>query len=267
MSVIRSVVLLVALWGVLFSDVAAADKVVALVNGQPVMESELDAFTEKVPAPFREAFKKKALQQVIDARLFYDLGRKSGMKETEAYRSKMAKAEQMIVSDLFVEKKLKSEVTVTEKEMTAYYRENRSRFVTPKKILPGHILIKDRDTAQGLQKKISELGFDVVADQLSKNDPSARYFKLNWTEKGKSRMPKEFEDAAFALNAGGISQVVQSPIGYHIIKVFEDTPAEEKSFDQVKENIRAHLGHERLNRLKQRYIDAADIKIVAEDYQ
>ncbi len=259
--------LVLVCWGLLMPAAAMADQVIAKVNGQPVTESELEAFTQKVPEPFKAAFKKKALQQIIDARVFYSLGVKAGLLKTEEYKEKIAKAQQMIVTDLFMEKNLKPRITITDKQVADFYRENKARFSTPKKIIPGHIVVKDKDTAVALRKKITPANFDDIAAGLAQTHPEARFFKLGWTEIGKTRMPQAFEEAAAALEKGQISPVVETAIGYHIIKVYDVQPAQEKSFSEVKDKIKENLIQTQLHRLKQEYIDTANVEILAREYQ
>ncbi len=55
--------------------------------------------------------------------------------------------------------------------------------------------------------------------------------------KGSGQIVKEVEDTAFALEAGQTSGLVQSAVGYHIIKVEELKPAKEFSFEEVRDRI------------------------------
>ena len=54
-------------------------------------------------------------------------------------------------------------------------------------------------------------------------------------------MVKPFEEAAFALDVGQISEPVQSPFGWHIIKVEEKRTKPQPTFDELKEQIDQHI--------------------------
>jgi peptidyl-prolyl cis-trans isomerase C len=254
-------------WGFFLSNVAMAEEVIAVVDGQKIMKSELDEFTEKLPAPFREAFRQKALQQVIESKVFYGLGRKAGLLDSEEYRRKIDRASRMILADMFIEEKLKPAINVTDEEAKAYYQENQTRFNSGKKIEVGHILFKSEDTAVNVRKKITSDNFDDSVAGLSQMTDDARYFMIGWTEKGQTRMPQSFEDVAFSLEKGEVSPVVKSQVGYHIIKVFDVKPGQKASFSQVRETIIKSLAQKRLNDLKQQYLKKAEIEILAKEYQ
>src|SRR5262249_41898933 len=57
----------------------------------------------------------------------------------------------------------------------------------------------------------------------------------------RGKMVKPFEDAAFTLKPGEISEIIETQYGFHIIKVSEKMPAKKVDFDKVKEGIRDHL--------------------------
>lgn len=61
----------------------------------------------------------------------------------------------------------------------------------------------------------------------------------------RGQLIEDFEKAAFALKPGEISQPIRTPFGYHIIKVEERRPASQKSFAEVKDQIKEELTQQR----------------------
>ena len=263
---VRNILIVIVLC-IILPGISMADRVIAVVDGQQIMESELDEFSDKIPGPFKEAFKKQALNKIIDSMVFYNLGVKDGLLNSEIYKKKLDKARELIVTELFIENKLKTEIKLTDKEIEDYYNQNKAKFNTGKKILAGYIIARNKDIAETLEKKINSDTFDKIAAGLGKDSPDARYITQSWMEKGKSRMPPEFENAAFALEKDEISPVVQTKMGYHIIKVFDVKPGQERSFVEMKENIKARMTQEKLNSIKQEYLNSAKVEIIAKEYK
>ena len=71
---------------------------------------------------------------------------------------------------------------------------------------------------------------------------------------GRGQMVKPFEDAAFALPVGGVSPVVETSFGYHVIKLTEKEPAGVMSYDEIRENIFDYLKEMRQQEEMQRFV-------------
>ena len=100
-----------------------------------------------------------------------------------------------------------------------------------------HILVADEAAAQVIVKQLKDgADFAELAKKLSTDTGSKESGgDLGWFSKGK--MVKEFEDAAFALEVGQISDPVKSKFGYHIIQVLghENRPLDEQAFSDLKQ--------------------------------
>lgn len=127
------------------------------------------------------------------------------------------------------------------------YAQNESRYKTGEQVHAQHILIKFDETKKGSKeaalKKIKDIAnraqkedFSKLANAVSEDPGSkAKGGDLGFFSRG--AMVKSFEDYAFSGAIGKVSEPIESPFGYHLIKVLEKKPAVTKSFDQVKLQI------------------------------
>lgn len=108
---------------------------------------------------------------------------------------------------------------------------------TQEEVLARHILVKDEKTAQEVRQKLlnggswSELAKEYSIDPGSKDKGGM----LGWF--GRGQMVKAFEDAAFSLKVGEISQPVQTQYGWHIIQVLghEERPMTTTQIENAKD--------------------------------
>ena len=148
---------------------------------------------------------------------------------------------------------LKARITVPPGDVERAYQQDIDQYTTPEQVRASHILLetegKDeaqvRARAEALLKQVkSGADFGALAKEHSEDEASAAqagdldYF-------GRGRMVKEFEDVAFSLAPGQVSDLVRSQFGFHIIKVTDKKPASTRSFDEVKAQIADQLASER----------------------
>ncbi len=147
---------------------------------------------------------------------------------------------------------LESKVTVTPAEVEARYKENIAQFTTPEQVRASHILFstqgKDDATVhkaaeQVLAKARSGADFAALARQYSDDPSKANGGDLDYFSKGS--MVPEFEQAAFALEVGQISDLVKTQFGYHIIKVTGRRPASTRTLDEVRPQLEAQIKNEK----------------------
>lgn len=146
-----------------------------------------------------------------------------------------------------------TDVQPSEEALRARYEKEKSRFSVPEQRLVSHILISvAQDAAPEAQKAAlaeaesvrDELtaGADFVALAKQSSDDlgsSNQGGELGWLEKGMTN--PAFEDAAFSLPAGTVSEPVLSPEGYHLILVQDIRPGSTKPFEEVRDELAQSL--------------------------
>lgn len=151
-----------------------------------------------------------------------------------------------------------AEITIVDHDIEAFYTANKDRrFTTPERVQARHILFSPgpndsaEDTAE-VRKEASAVlekvraGEDFAAlatDHSQDTATAANGGDLGFFPRG--RMVKPFEDEAFRLAVGEVSDLVETQFGYHIIKVEAKEPAAVRPLEEVTEEIREVLTEER----------------------
>jgi peptidyl-prolyl cis-trans isomerase C len=178
----------------------------------------------------------------------------------------------------FIEKKIQPTAKpVTDEDIKQYYEENKTKYVQKESVKASHILLKVEPDAPEQEKtdaknKLQSILLEArngsdFAELAKKNSqcPSApQGGDLGYFSRG--QMVKPFEDAAFALKTGGISDVVETQFGYHIILLTDKKPGKQLSVEESKQSIEGALTDKHLNDALEGWIkpikEKASIKIL-----
>jgi parvulin-like peptidyl-prolyl isomerase len=149
-----------------------------------------------------------------------------------------------------VQQKVYAGIKVSQADIEKYFNNpaNKSQFNVPESIDARHVLVKTKAEADKVRALLeadnTDANWKKVAAQYSTDTGS----KSNGGSLGnfpKGRMVKPFEDAAFALKVGEISQPVKSQFGYHVIEVTKKTPATKQTLEQAKTTIEQQLKYQK----------------------
>jgi len=219
-------------------------------EGITVSEKELnDKFDQwKKGFPSEDEFKKSLEQWNID-----EVTMKRDLKKA------------MTIEE-FIKKKFADKTAVPESEVKAYYDSNPQYFQQPEQVRANHILIKvepdakeeDKTAALGkikdVQKKLKEgAKFDALAKEYSEGPSKDKGGDLGYFRRG--QMVKPFEEKAFSLKPGEVSDVVETQFGYHLIEVIDVKPASVVPFAEVQERIKKFLEQQKTQAEMFKYID------------
>ncbi len=245
----------------------------------------------------QKEFEKQAVQQLISAELLYQAGQKLEIKDldkqleaklaqgkarfsNEQDFAKAIKELEMAESDLrdytrrdlvitnFIEKTIVPKITVSEEDAKKFYEQNADKFTRPESVKASHILIGTdqkmsaddkkaaREKAEKLRKEVAGgADFAALAKGNSTCPSSQQGGDLGFF--GKGQMVPAFEQAAFTLKPGEISEVVETQFGYHIIKVTEKKAAEKVDFKEVRTRIEDYLKNQKVGAAVNEYLAEA----------
>lgn len=156
---------------------------------------------------------------------------------------------------------VRSSITLNEEDLRTYYKENVARLAGKEERRASHILINapkdassaDREKAKAratellAQVRKAPATFAEVAKKASDDKGSATAGgDLNFF--GRGAMVKPFEDAAFALKKGEISDLVETDFGYHIIQLTDIKAPRQPSFEELRPTLEAELKQQQAQR-------------------
>jgi foldase protein PrsA len=237
-------------------------QVVATVNGEEIMQDEL------FEALYAQGGGKDALDQLITRRLIVQEGEQAGITVSEedldaevdsiilesfqgseeAFLSALdyyGISEESFREDarlnMLVRKLALEQINPTDEDVRTYFEEHRYLFDQAEEVEARHILVESEELVNEIAAMLAD-GDDFAAlaavhslDQSNKDSGG----NLGFFSRG--MMVEEFEEVAFALEVGEISDPVQTSFGYHLIEVLDRKEADEADFDTVSEQVREAL--------------------------
>lgn len=177
--------------------------------------------------------------------------------------------------DLLVNRLLENEVngklSVKPADVSAFYEKNPDKFKQPESVHVSHILVivpqgADAQAKAAAKARAEEAlkavrtgqDFAAVARQYSQDGSAQRGGDLGFVPRGQTA--PAFENVAFALQPGQISDVVESPFGFHVIKMIERRPGHAVPFAQAAGQIEQYLQQQQRQTLGKAFVDGLKAK-------
>jgi peptidyl-prolyl cis-trans isomerase C len=172
--------------------------------------------------------------------------------------------------DLFKNKVLKDKVDaafaeITDEAVQAYYEENVENFTIPEGREASHILVRVAPTAdeavradslakaEGIRKALVEgADFEGLAREVSQCASRTRGGALGVIPRG--REAPAFEEAVFSQAFGEIGEVVESPVGFHVIRVDSEQDEKVIPFEEIQNRLRAQMRSRAQQQITAEYI-------------
>ncbi|MFC7399211.1 peptidylprolyl isomerase [Chelatococcus sp. GCM10030263] len=221
----------------------APEKPLALVNGVPITQKDLDMASEdlgdRLPAMPDAQRRTYLVNYLIDMKILAQAAEKAKIADTPDFARRMAYYRDKVMLDDYLASEVKK--AATPEAARKLYEETIKTMKPEEEVRARHILVESEDDAKKIAARVKGgEDFVKVATEVSKDPGSAKdggdlgFFT-------KDRMVPEFAEVAFKLKPGEISDPVKTQFGWHVIKVEEKREKPVPTFEEVKDQVDSYL--------------------------
>jgi peptidyl-prolyl cis-trans isomerase C len=243
------------------------NRVVAAINGKSITEGELKLAETEIGSELSnlpEATKRRVLIEfMIETQLLADAADSAKLGQGAEFDQRIRYWRRRALRDTYFDSKIKA--AVTDAEARKFYDSQVAQIKPEEEIKTRHILVESEDQAKQIREKIAHgASFTQMAKEHSK-DPGTKDEGGELGYFGRGQMVPQFEEAAFKLQKGDLSEPVQTQFGWHLIQLDDRRERKPPEFDAVKDRLVAAMVHRKaleiVNELREKakieYIDPA----------
>jgi peptidyl-prolyl cis-trans isomerase C len=208
--------------------------------------------------------------RVTDAEIAAELEKLKSQFRTEADFTNAApvlrvQVERALSIRKYIDATYASKAQVTDKEIRSSYDRNRDGFRVPEQVRANYVFVKidpqwDEAGKAEAKRKIEDVRKKALAGEdfaslarTHSEDPTAKNGgDMGYVRQG--QLLKAVEEALFALKPGEVSIIVETTVGYHLVKLVERKPETTLPFENVKDRLRAVLEQEKKQQEASAYI-------------
>lgn len=234
--------------------------VVAVVNGEKITKAQLDVVWNRAGEKLRARYEKSGgklafLNNYIGKRLLLQKAQQSGFDKSPAVQAELEAAREAALFDLYIREAIGAQF-VDENAVRAFYDANLSQFSTGERAKVRTIFIstakRSPSDARALAGTVMQKMFESKADfarltsafaaaaaEYSEHASAANGGDLGWVEA--AQLDKDVAPVAFGVRAPGMSGLIETAGGYHLLLVEAREPAGTKTFEESRAGIREFL--------------------------
>lgn len=214
--------------------------VVAEIGKEKITLDDINEMIKAIPEqyqPVAQAHKDMFLDSIINQKLLYGEASKLNLDKDPDVQKQLEDVRKEIIIKAYLRKEIEDTVRVSDEDAKKYYEANKDKFKEPEKVNVSHILLDNEAEAKDILSKLKGgADFAALAKEKSKDASKDNGGELGLIARGQT-VP-EFEQVAFALQPGQLSDVVKTQFGYHIIKVTERQPEKIMAYDDIKDQLK-----------------------------
>ena len=251
-------------------EYAQPNYILAEVGGEFITLMDMQLAIQRMIPALRQHYtqpeaKERLLRSVVDDKLFSRAAKDVRLDRVPEVRRKIDEAVERTLSREY--RKKIQEVTVSEKELMAYYEENIEKFQTPEQIKGRRIQVETKQEAEEILELLKTgTAFDKIAGKRSKDPTAKKGGQFGWF--GRGRMGPALDEVAFALHKGEVSGIIATQFGCYIIKVEDKRDPIQLAFSEVrskiKQNLKARKQKEQMERKTRELEEKYQVKLHSE---
>jgi peptidyl-prolyl cis-trans isomerase C len=254
-----------------------SDKVLATVGNEKITEADILAEISMFPPQIRVSYEtpegmKKLLDQEIKSRMLSQEAHRLEIHTKEDVARKIKGISDTIIIQELTKQEVTDKITVKEEAISAFYQENKEKFIKPEEVKVNLIFFEVNDDdppqkkkekqkkAEQVLKKIKEgekieklaeeFSDDKLTNQLGGN---TGYFTRG---KKKNTYGEVFEEKAFSIEEGALSDVFEDKKGFYIIKVAAKKQRRQQGLHELKKSIKMQLLQKKQKEAYENYVES-----------
>ncbi|MFT9486597.1 MAG: peptidylprolyl isomerase [Tepidibacillus sp.] len=268
----------------LFAAGCSVQEAVGSVNGEPITKEEL--YDQMVKQYGQETFDYLTTQKIIelesknqkitisDSDIEKELqkmmesygGEESFNQALQMSGITLDEIKENVKINVQLKKLLEPQISISEEEMKKYFDENKESFAEQEQVKARHILVDSEEKAKEVKAELEKGGdFAELAKKYS-TDTGTKDQGGELGYFGKGEMVAEFDQVAFSLEVGKISDPVKTDYGYHIIEVEEKKEAKPANYEESKNEIKDILSDQKMQDLYPTWLEDQKTKYKIENF-
>jgi peptidyl-prolyl cis-trans isomerase C len=218
---------------------AAKDPVVARVDGQDILQSDVVAVQRALPEQYQqvpiEMLFPAILDRLVNTRIVANAGRKDKLQNDDEVKRRVTNYEEQVIQQVYINRKVTP--AITEAALRERYAKFSKENPGKEEVNARHILVKTEAEAKQIIADIKKGGDFIAIAKAKTTDPSGKTNGGDLGFFGRGEMVPEFSEAAFKLKDGEMTDTpVKTQFGFHVIKV-EKRRTQQQPFEEVQEAL------------------------------
>ncbi|MDY6842987.1 MAG: peptidyl-prolyl cis-trans isomerase [Thermodesulfobacteriota bacterium] len=232
---------------------------IAWINRKPILVSDLVKEYGRALVGKNEEEAKKIRRKALDGLIEYLLIKEDAVNQNYSHKDPsfgkmMAQYRISLMASLFKKRIIAQQIRLTEKDLKEYYQQHKEKFREPSRVKLAIIKVKKKEEALSLLEELKR-GADFLRLARLKSEGEDQAERMNPTWWNQEKLPIQVKSSVEQMNIGEISEVIETPPFYQIVKLISREKGEIIEFSETKRMVQTFLGRERYQSLLNEYLE------------